>query len=188
MWSRLLHMLMVLAQKNSPLQRLPNPITHENKFGPKSVILVQIQVFWSKFGFGPKLKILVRNKTFGPYSDIWSKFGCAQSKRSKFGCCPCRPPAFPLATPLGGGRHLIWTRFLGRTRIWTKSGPILDQNLVRIWTNIWSKIRYFGPNSDFWIAGPARDKTGHPDPDLVQIRVRSMATPDLEHLKRLGFL
>ena len=45
-------------------------------FGPNSNLL-------SKFGFGPKFDIFVRRRIFGPYSDIWSKSGCAQSKRSK---------------------------------------------------------------------------------------------------------
>ena len=47
-------------------------------------------LFCVKFGLGPDFDILVRKMIFGQYSGIWSKFGCAQSKRSKFGCCPPR--------------------------------------------------------------------------------------------------
>ena len=63
-------------------------------------------------------------------------------------------------------------------------GPNLDQNLVQ---NLifWSKFRFLdrrpGPGQN-WTSGPGFG------PNLVQIRVRSMAAPDLEHLKRLGFL
>ena len=57
----------------------------------------------------------------------------------------------------GSGRHLIWTQFLGRPRIWTKSGPIADQMLVRIWTNIWSNTHML---VQIWICGsPARPAT-----------------------------
>jgi hypothetical protein len=53
MWSRLLHMHMVLAQKTSPLQRLPNPITHENKFGENLTFQVCVTVVAALLFFSP---------------------------------------------------------------------------------------------------------------------------------------